>query len=145
MSLTKIFKLLIIVSLVVTTACSSKKGDANVPFGSEDGPLSDVNFTYDSYSIDAVAKSKIDGNVTWLNSNEYSKVTVEGHCDERGTNEYNMALGLKRARAAYDELVGAGVPADKLSIVSYGEELPKDPSSSEDAYAKNRRVHFNVK
>ncbi len=145
MSLTKIFKLLIVISLVVTTACSSKKGDANVPFGSEGGPLADVNFTYDSYSIDAIAKSKIEGNVSWLKENDYSKVTVEGHCDERGTNEYNMALGLKRARAAYDELVGAGVPADKLSIVSYGEELPLDSSSSEAGWAKNRRVHFNVK
>ena len=76
--------------------------------------------------------------------NEGIKVEVEGHCDERGTNEYNMALGERRATAAADYLRSLGVSGDRMRTVSYGEELPLDPRHNEEAWAKNRRVHFSV-
>jgi peptidoglycan-associated lipoprotein len=72
------------------------------------------------------------------------KVQVEGHCDERGTNEYNMVLGMNRAKAAMNYLRSMGVEGDRMSTVSYGEELPLDPAHDEGAWAKNRRAHFNL-
>ena len=73
-----------------------------------------------------------------------SRVSIEGHCDERGTVEYNLALGEKRAAAAKDYLVNYGITADRVSTVSFGEERPLDPSGTEEAYAKNRRDEFIV-
>ena len=73
-----------------------------------------------------------------------SKVTIEGHCDERGTAEYNLALGERRAKAAQEYLVFLGVGAQRLSTISYGEEKPVDPGNNEAAWAKNRRAHFVV-
>jgi peptidoglycan-associated lipoprotein len=72
------------------------------------------------------------------------RVFVEGHCDERGTVDYNLALGEQRARAARDYLVSLGVAADRLRVVTYGKERPLDPAHNEAAYAKNRRAHFSV-
>ena len=83
-------------------------------------------------------------NAAWLQAHRQAKVLVEGHCDERGTVEYNLALGEQRARAARDSLVGLGVAAERLRTVSYGKERPLDPASSEVAWAKNRRAHFTV-
>jgi peptidoglycan-associated lipoprotein len=80
----------------------------------------------------------------WLKENEDVKVLIEGHCDERGTNEYNMALGEQRALAARRYMVGLGVTADRLNTISYGEEQPLDSSSTEEAWARNRRDHFAV-
>ena len=71
-------------------------------------------------------------------------VQIQGHCDERGTNEYNLALGERRAMAAYNYLVTLGVPGDRLSTISYGEEMPVDPGHNEEAWAKNRRDEFKV-
>ena len=71
-------------------------------------------------------------------------VTVEGHCDERGTAEYNLALGERRAQAARAYLISLGIPAERLKIVSYGKEFPFDPGATEEAWAKNRRAHFVV-
>jgi len=83
-------------------------------------------------------------NAEWLKAHEGATVQVEGHCDERGTNEYNMVLGANRARAAADHFRTLGVPAGSISTVSYGEELPVDPGHNEEAWAKNRRDHFKV-
>jgi peptidoglycan-associated lipoprotein len=69
---------------------------------------------------------------------------LEGHCDERGTVEYNLSLGEKRAKAVKDYLVGLGISADRLSIISYGKERPADPGHNEEAWAKNRRVEFRI-
>jgi peptidoglycan-associated lipoprotein len=78
-------------------------------------------------------------------SNSKAKVIIEGHCDERGTSEYNLALGERRARSAFDYLKTLGVPTTQLSIISYGKEVPLDPAKNEAAYARNRRAHFAVK
>ena len=145
MRLLKISLLLVIVVLISGCACRKKvSADGNVPLAVDDGPIRDVNFAFDSYALDSVAKSILDENASWLGDNGDAKVQVEGHCDERGTKEYNMALGMNRSRAAMDYLRTLGVDRNRMSTVSYGEELPLDPRHSEEAWAKNRRAHFNV-
>lgn len=110
----------------------------------EGGPLADVRFDYDSATLDESARATLDGHAVWLQSHRDTRVTVEGHCDARGTVEYNLALGDQRARAARDYLVSLGVAADRLRAVSFGKEQPVDPAPTEDAYARNRRAHFAV-
>jgi len=75
---------------------------------------------------------------------DFLKITVEGHCDERGTVEYNLALGDRRSRAAYDYLVSLGVPVERLKTVSYGKEVPICREASEDCWQRNRRAHFTI-
>jgi peptidoglycan-associated lipoprotein len=108
------------------------------------GPLEDIHFAYDSFDLSSAAREILRGNASWLQSNGQAKVEVEGHCDERGTVEYNLALGAKRAKAARDYLVSLGVAPDRLSTISYGEELPLCRESNESCWQQNRRVHFLV-
>ena len=84
------------------------------------------------------------GKLTFLNQNSSVRSQIEGHCDERGTNEYNLALGERRANAAKQYLTTAGVSAGRLSTISYGEERPLDPGRNEAAWARNRRAHFVI-
>src|SRR5215813_6581884 len=90
----------------------------------EDGVLKDVHFAYDSYELDATAKDVLAANAEWLKENKRARTEIEGHCDERGTVEYNLALGAKRAKAVKDYLVTLGVGSERLTTISYGEELP---------------------
>ncbi len=106
--------------------------------------LEDVNFDFDKYNIRPDARSILLGHGGTLQGNEDVTVLIEGHCDERGTNEYNMALGERRARSTRDFLVSYGVDGTRLSIISYGEERPLDLGHDEDAWAKNRRAHFVI-
>ena len=110
----------------------------------EGGPLHDVFFGYDSFELSEEARQSLQANADWLQNNAEAKVEVEGHCDDRGTAEYNLALGAKRARAAQDYLTTLGVPAERLSVISYGEELPLCPDSNESCWQRNRRGHFSV-
>jgi peptidoglycan-associated lipoprotein len=110
----------------------------------EGGPLADVRFEYDSATLTDAARATLDTHVVWLQSHRDTRVTVEGHCDARGTVEYNLALGEQRARATRDYLVSLGVAAERLRTVSFGKEQPVDPAPTEEAYAKNRRAHFAV-
>jgi peptidoglycan-associated lipoprotein len=103
-----------------------------------------IHFDFDRYDIRAVDEPTLQAIAAWLDERDQIKVLIEGHCDERGTNEYNMALGEQRALAARRYLVGLGIDASRLRTISYGEERPLDPRSSEDAWAKNRRAHFTV-
>jgi peptidoglycan-associated lipoprotein len=141
--------LTLVVAAVFATGCTCKPHQRlgadsdNIP-NQEEGPLTDVHYAFDSYALDNTAKGIIKSNAEWLKSNPSSKVQVEGHCDERGTNEYNMALGAKRARASMEALRSQGIEASRMSTVSYGEEMPKDPAHNESAWAKNRRAHFKV-
>ena len=80
----------------------------------------------------------------WLNQNQAIKLTVEGHCDERGTIDYNLALGQKRAEAVKSQLVKLGVKEERIKTISYGKEMPADPGHTEAAWAKNRRAHFKI-
>ena len=104
----------------------------------------DIHFEFDRYNILARNEVVLSGIARWLDDNERVDVLIEGHCDERGTNEYNMALGEQRALAARRYLVGLGIAAERLSTISYGEERPLDPRSTEDAWGKNRRAHFVI-
>lgn len=134
---------------VTGCACRTKKvgpaeAQANVPVAREGVELADINFAFDKYDLSEAAKSILNTNAQWLKENADARVQIEGHCDERGTNEYNMVLGANRARAAYDYLRSLGISESRMSTVSYGEELPLDPGHNEAAWAKNRRAHFNV-
>jgi peptidoglycan-associated lipoprotein len=110
----------------------------------EGGPLGDVHFDYDRYDLRSDARTTLQANADWLKQNSSNRVEVEGHCDERGTVEYNLALGAKRAKAVRDYLVTLGISADRISTISYGEELPLCRDTAEDCYARNRRAHSVV-
>ncbi len=107
-------------------------------------PLKPVFFALDSDELTSDAQKSLDDNAALLKRYSTWAVTIEGHCDERGTDEYNLALGERRAVAARAYLVSLGVPADRLRTVSYGKEFPFDPGHDESAYSKNRRAHFVV-
>ena len=110
----------------------------------ENGPLEDIRFDYDRAEISDEGRATLEKHALWLQNHRTAKVTVEGHCDERGTVDYNIALGDKRARAVRDYLTSLGVAGDRLHTVSLGKERPLDPSSNDQAFAKNRRAHFVV-
>jgi peptidoglycan-associated lipoprotein len=110
----------------------------------EQGPLGDVHFAYDSIELSDNAREILRTNADWLRENPKAKVEIEGHCDSRGTIEYNLALGAKRANAARDYLVSLGVSADRLTTISYGKELQVCQEETESCWADNRRAHFVV-
>lgn len=107
-------------------------------------PVSDIYFDFDSSGIRPDAREILKANADYFMRNRVYSIIVEGHCDERGTAEYNMALGERRAQETKRYLVNLGVRESIIKTVSYGEERPLDPASSEEAWAKNRRVHFVV-
>jgi peptidoglycan-associated lipoprotein len=104
----------------------------------------DIYFDYDSAALTPAAQEILRKKAAWLQENPGAKITIEGHCDERGTNEYNLALGEARAQSARNYLVDLGVSAALLNTISFGEERPLDPRATEEAWAKNRRVHFVI-
>lgn len=108
------------------------------------GLLGDVYFDFDRAELKAEARERLSRNADFLKSRPEFLVTVEGHCDERGTNEYNLALGDRRATATRDYLVSLGVAASRIKIISYGEERPVCRDSNEGCWWQNRRSHFVV-
>jgi peptidoglycan-associated lipoprotein len=110
----------------------------------EKSPLPDLHFAFDSYDLSYEARDTLQANALWLQSNPQARLEIEGHCDDRGTNEYNLALGARRARAARDYLVTLGISAERLSTISYGEELPLCREQTEGCWQQNRRAHFLV-
>ena len=108
----------------------------------KNSPLKPVFFLYDSDALDDAGRRILNENAQVLKANASWVITVEGHCDERGTAEYNLALGDRRALAAKSYLLSLGIPADRLKTVSYGKEFPFDPGHDEDAWSQNRRAHF---
>ena len=102
-------------------------------------------FDFDRYDIRADDAKILDGNAAWLKSNASNLVLIEGHCDERGTNEYNLALGERRAKSTMNYLVSQGIQANRITIISYGKERPVCSEKSESCWQKNRRAHFLVK
>jgi peptidoglycan-associated lipoprotein len=107
-------------------------------------PLKPVFFDLDSMEIPAPAQAVLQANAAVLRSNPSWQVTIEGHCDERGTAEYNLALGERRALAARTYLVSLGIAGERLRTVSYGKEFPFDPAHTDAAWARNRRAHFVI-
>jgi len=153
----------------LSTGCSSKKkgteleggagaaaglSDESLPGGSlalaksgrpgaeDTGPLHDVHFDYDSFELDETSRQILQENGQWLKDHATVRVEVEGHCDDRGTVEYNLALGAKRAAAAKNYLVALGIGRDRMTTISYGEELPLCQEETEECWARNRRAHF---
>jgi peptidoglycan-associated lipoprotein len=108
------------------------------------GELQKIYFNFDSAALSDEARGALSKNADLLQKNPAVKVRIEGNCDERGSDEYNMALGERRAKAAMDYLVSLGVQPDRLSTLSYGEEKPADPGHDEAAWAKNRRGEFVI-
>ena len=158
--------LLMATALVATAACSKKRpevlppapGEAPPAYTGNTGPTggavvpgsaadfkrsvtSDtVNFGLDMYDIDAQARAILDTQAEWLARYPNVNITIEGHCDERGTREYNLALGDRRANAAKNYLVARGVPAARISTISYGKERPAALGSDDESWAQNRRA-----
>jgi peptidoglycan-associated lipoprotein len=157
----------ILVLAVALSSCGSKKtatdkageGDAGSaaapkiestamnfdPQGSDSGKidgLKTVHFEFDKANLKEEEKKKIQGNVEWMKSHSGVAVQIEGHCDAKGSIEYNLALGERRAKAVKDYMVHMGVAENKLSIISYGKEKPVANGDSEADYSKNRRANF---
>jgi peptidoglycan-associated lipoprotein len=107
--------------------------------------LKDVYFEFDKYDIRPEAARILDANATWLKSNPRNLLLIEGHCDERGTGEYNLALGERRAKSTMNYLVGQGVAASRITVLSYGKERPLCTEKTEACWAMNRRAHHLVK
>jgi len=104
----------------------------------------DVYFEYDSAQLTDAAKTGLKNKAGWLRDNPATIVSIEGHCDERGTTEYNLALGDRRANTVKTYLVNLGIAASRMTTISFGEEQPIDPAKTEAAYTKNRRAHFAI-
>jgi peptidoglycan-associated lipoprotein len=159
--------LMISLLLVVAAGCASKKkvgageagelteeqlaaerearfGEGAIPTAEGGGLFKDVFFDYDSSVVNFEGREAIAANAQILKSRPGLAVTIEGHCDERGTAEYNMALGNARARAVRTLLISYGVEGSRVQTISYGEEVPLDLGHDESAWAKNRRAHFSA-
>jgi peptidoglycan-associated lipoprotein len=115
--------------------------EAEMPSGTG---LADAYFDYDKYNIRDDARAALENNARWLKDNPNVRVKIEGHCDERGTNEYNLALGERRAQSTKRFLTALGIDAGRLSTISYGEERPVCMDHSEGCYVKNRRAHMTA-
>jgi peptidoglycan-associated lipoprotein len=154
-----------LLALVLAVGCSSKpknaqddaaavgaagdnKGLSLELNGSSDvgtaGGLKTVYFGFDSSSLEGDAKDTIKANAEFLKTMASVDIQVEGHCDERGGRQYNLALGERRAKAVRDQLVALGVPAKRISVISYGSERPSAEGSDESSWSKNRRANFVV-
>ncbi len=106
--------------------------------------LSNIYFDFDSAVLQPEAKEELNKIGAWLTENQDTKIRIEGNCDERGTDEYNLALGERRAVSAKNYLVSLGISQKNIITISFGEENPADPGNNETAWAKNRRDEFNI-
>ncbi len=145
-----------ILALVSASGCGHKKDEGAVPNAvgadetsgdSDSGKamgLQTVHFPFDSFRLDKEAKSTLKANAGILNDHSSVKIQIEGHCDERGGIQYNIALGEKRANTAKKYLEDLGISDDRISTISFGKEKPIDPGHDEAAWAKNRRDNFVI-
>ncbi len=122
------------------TTARRRAGRAPAPISCARVPADRVFFALDSYTIDAEDRATLDAQAEWLQRYPNVRVTIEGHADERGTREYNLGLGDRRANAARDYLQSRGVTPDRMTVISWGKERPQNPASNEEAWAQNRRA-----
>jgi peptidoglycan-associated lipoprotein len=120
----------------------SLKGYQNGTMGANGGPLSDIHFDYNDATIRPQDNDVLKANADYLSAHAGDHVQIEGHCDDRGSEEYNIALGARRAQAAKDYLATLGISSDRMSTISYGKELPLCTEETDDCWAQNRRDHF---
>ncbi len=127
-------------------AVSQEKADESSISLEESKPseLNTIYFDFDSYALSPASRNTLKSSADWLKKNSSVRIQIEGHCDERGTTEYNLALGERRANAASDYLKSLGIDKSRISIISYGEERPVDTGHDEASWAKNRRAEFVV-
>lgn len=111
---------------------------------SKESMFADILFDYDKYDVADTYKSVLQSVSAWMSKNTTARLSIEGHCDERGTNEYNLALGDRRAKAVKDYLVSLGVASGRIDVISYGEERPVCTEQTDVCWAKNRRAHFVI-
>src|ERR1700728_2973700 len=123
---------------------SSLENYRNGTMGANGGPLSDIHFDYNAATIQPQDNSVLKSNADWLTAHANTHVQIEGHCDDRGSEEYNIALGARRAQARKDYLTTLGISGDRMSTISYGKELPLCTEQTDDCWAQNRRDHFAV-
>ncbi|MCA1796880.1 MAG: peptidoglycan-associated lipoprotein Pal [Desulfuromonadaceae bacterium] len=123
----------------VTDTTSSEDTTADTELEVE---LERIHFAFDKYDLDTDARQTLQNNALYMEQNPDTRIILEGHCDERGSDEYNLALGEKRARAAAQYLENLGVDSDRIRTISYGEEKPLDPASNKEAWTLNRRAEF---
>jgi peptidoglycan-associated lipoprotein len=128
------------------TGSSSLKDlqEGKSPVTPASSPLKDIFYDFDRYDLSADARTTLRANADWLKANPNARVEIEGHCDDRGTNEYNLALGAKRAQSAREYLTTLGIAAGRLSTISYGEEIPVCKEQSESCWRQNRRARFVI-
>jgi peptidoglycan-associated lipoprotein len=154
-----------ITSVALSVSCGSKKktsdlsaaegapldstiASKDMPYdvaGSDAGTiqgLHSVHFDYDQSTLSTEARKDLADNAEWIKAHANPTIQIEGHCDKRGSTEYNLALGERRAKAVKNYMVTLGIPSKRLTVISYGEEKPLDTGDSEAAYAKNRRANF---
>jgi len=142
--------LAVIFSAVFLFSCAQQTGVEDVTTGLyEKGGMSYLDkggtvpakifFDYDSYLLTSISEGSLDLQVTWMDQNPTKYILIEGHCDERGTREYNLALGERRANSVREYLISMGIDESRLNVVSYGKERPDIEGSFEDAWSKNRR------
>lgn len=113
--------------------------------GSDTGKIAGLNtihFDFDQATIDKGAMDQLRQNAGWIKDHSEAKIQIEGHCDSRGTQEYNLALGERRAKSVQHALQGMGIPKSRMTTISYGEERPLDTADTDEAFAKNRRANF---
>jgi len=121
-----------------------EKGELTVNDYNQMAVLKDIQFDFDKYNIKPEGANTLEENARWLLANPTVHILIEGHCDERGTNEYNIALGERRSRSVSAFLAALGVSPERIKNISYGEEMSLDPGHNEIAWAKNRRAHFLI-
>lgn len=150
---------IVMLAMLVATGCAKKpkpdeslgatteNATANASGDSDSGNamgLQTINFPFDSFALDKTGKEKMKANADIMKAHPSMKVQVEGHCDNRGGIQYNLALGEKRAGAVKAYLSDLGISADRVTTISFGKEKPIDPGSSDEAYARNRRANFVI-
>jgi len=118
--------------------------EGSLPTAEGEGPFKDIHFEFNSSVIDSSARAEIESNAEVLKDYPNVRLQLEGHCDERGTNEFNLALGQERSRSVLNVLLSLGVSRSRLEIISYGEEVPLETGNDESSWARNRRVHFSA-
>ena len=153
MRIVRVFAVVLFATMLCACACSKKRGggfdggtgDDNIPGPEAGSELKDINFGFDSSALSETSKNTLRASARWLMDNPSTKTSIEGHCDERGTSEYNMALGQRRSDAARSFLTSLGIARGRIRSVSFGKSQANANATTEDEWQKDRHDHFVFK